>query len=397
MNECYPKYLLYPVLIALSLLINSRNSAQCTCSDGSPAKTDIKNVTIVFPSNSTKKITMPQFSPATGTLVCVDAKIFLTSVATLNLENDDVMPIDYMAYYSRKDTFTGPGIGAPITGAVTKGYGPYHLAASDGVYKGPDFVTIGPDTVYNKLLYQLSTTNTVNYLGGGTVDFYYTSSVFAYAVGSDYYSLGVASKNSLDFRLTYSYCNNIILKNNFRNFQVAKISSNDVALSWNVQNEIQNSNYEIQFSENAQDFEDIGTTTAGSAAGAEAKYQFKHHFDKPLSGKLFFRIKQGTGQSARFSEIKAISSEGESFPLKVFPNPVVRNINMELSEPVSGNLTVELISVTGQVLQTNKVVANSTTHLQMTIENSPPAGFYYLKAHNETTRKVYSGKVLFSR
>ncbi len=397
MNQCYPNTFLYPVLVVLSLFHQNISQAQCTCSDGSPALTEVRNTSIIFSSNSTKLITMPQFNPSTGMLVCVNAKIYLTSVVRLALENDELFAVNYTAYYNRKDTFTGPGIASPIVGAVTKSYGPYSLAASNGSYQGPDYVAIGPDTVYNKLLYQLNTTNTVNYLGAGTVDFFYKSSVTPYALGSDYYLLGVSSKNVLDFQLTYSYCSNIILKSNIRNFEVRKISGDDVSLSWIALNESKINNYEIQVSEDATTFQNVGSTSTGSASGSETKYEYQYHPDKPASRKSYFRIKHGSGTAIRYSEIKALNQDGSATDLRIYPNPVVRTINMELDEPVSGNLTIELISLSGQVLQRNKIFASNNTTLQMSVVNTPPAGFYYIRARHEASKKVYSGKVLFAR
>ncbi|HTE09258.1 MAG TPA: choice-of-anchor E domain-containing protein [Flavitalea sp.] len=397
MNQCYPNTFLYPVLIVLSLFHQNISQAQCTCSDGSPAFTEVRSTSIIFSSNSTKLITMPQFNPSTGMLVCVNAKIYLTSVVRLALENDELFAVNYTAYYNRKDTFTGPGIATPIVGAVNKSYGPYSLGASNGSYQGPDYVAIGPDTVYNKLLYQLNTTNTVNYLGAGTVDFLYKSAVTPYALGSDYYLLGVSSKNVLDFQLTYSYCSTIILKSNIRNFQVRKISGDDVSLSWIALNESKINNYEIQVSEDATSFQNVGSTSTGSASGTETKYEYQYHPDKPAGRKSYFRIKHGSGTAARYSEIKALYPDGSATDLRIYPNPVVRTINMELNEPVSGNLTVELISLTGQVLQTNKIFASNNITLQMNVVNTPPAGFYYIRARHEGSKKVYSGKVLFAR
>lgn len=344
---------------------------------------------------------MPQFQPTTGTLICVSAKIYLTSVLRMRLENNDSRTVDYLVDYVRNDSFAGPGISPSITGSRSKTYGPYHLAPDDGISfntGGADNVAIGPDTVYNKVLYQTTTANVVNYLGSGTVSFAYKSTVNTYAIGSDYYSLAVNSQNKVDFTLTYSYCNNILLKLSLQNFQAILKDRENVLLSWITPLENENNSYEIELSENGSSFRPVGTTAAQSVNGAPAKYDYQYHLDQPAGGKLYFRIKQINGKGAAYSDVRIVSLGTDAFPgVRIYPNPVVQNINMEFDRPLTGQYKIELSNQMGQIVYSSSVRLNNSTAFQVQLNNRPPAGIYFLRTHEVATGKVYSGKLLFTK
>lgn len=401
MKQCYPKIPLFIAFFTLLFYLPVSSTAQCLCSDGSPALTEVHPYNTSFPTSVTTVMTMPQFQPSTGTLVCVDAKISLTSIIRMKLENDTAVTKTYIANYSRKDTLSGPGISPSIFGAKSKDYGPYTLAASDGVpfnSGGADNVTIGPDTVYNNVIYQGSTTNVTGYLGAGNVNFAYSSNASAGASGSDYYILAVNSQNKLSFTLTYSYCKNVVLKLNLKSFQAILKDKDNVLLAWSTLNENKNNNYEIELSENGSSFRTIGTTSAKSADGIAAKYDYQYHIDQPVGGKLYFRIKQVDGKATAYSDVRIINMGADAFPgVRIYPNPVVRNINLEFDRPLNGDFRIELSNQVGQVVYTTSTRLNNSTSLQVRLNNPPPPGIYYLRAVQGGSGGVYSGKLLFTK
>ncbi len=399
MKQCYPKIPLFIAFFTLIFYHPESSFAQCMCSDGTPAKTEVHTMSLSFPSNSVAPLTVPQFQPSAGTLMCVNAQVFLTSIVRMRFENDDVVPVVGTVRYIRSDTLTGPGISPPITGTYLKTYGPYNLGPTDDVpYSGPDYVMIGPDTVYNDVLYDVTTSNVVAYLGNGTVTFNYVSNVSTDAKGADYYNLGTTPQNKLRFVVSYSYCDAIVLKLNLKNFQAILKDPQNVFLSWSTLNENKNNNYEIELSENGSSFKTIGTTPAKPANGASAEYNYQYHPDQPVGGKLYFRIKQVNGKTAAYSDVRIINMGSDAYPgLRIYPNPVVRNINLEFDRPLSGDFRIELSNQVGQIIYTTQTRMNNNAALQVQVNNPPPPGVYYLRATQAGTNKVYSGKLLFTK
>ena len=397
MKQCYPKVFPYLAFVILVFYLPNTSLAQCMCSDGSPAQTQQHTISTNFSSNSTTVFSVPMFDATVGTLVCVNAKVYLTSILRMRLENDEAFSIDYTVKYQRKDTFSGPGIVPDVIGSKNKNYGPYTLDGSDGdPFAGPDFVSIGPDTIYNLKLYEATTTNVVPYLGTDSIDFTYKSAVSTFAIGSDVYALAVTANNRVDFVMTYSFCNTSVLAMSIKDFQ-ASLAGNDVSVRWTTENEIKSNNYEIEVSENGSKYYSIGSKKATAIDGAAAKYDYKYHFNKPLAGKLFVRIKQVAGNSTRYSQIKALFAGNVVQALNIYPNPVVRNINLEFDEPLSGDYSVELANQVGQVVLQKKVRLSNSMRLEVQVDNPPTPGIYYLRARQMGSSKVYSGKLLFTR
>jgi hypothetical protein len=367
------------------------------CSDGTPAQTQQHAMSTNFSSNSTTVFKVPQFDATVGTLVCVNAKVYLTSILRMRLENDEAFNIDYTVRYQRKDTFTGPGIVPDVVGTKNKNYGPYSLDGSDGdPFAGPDFVSIGPDTIYNLKLYEATTTNVVSYLGTDSIDFTYKSVVSTFAIGSDVYALAVTSTNRVDFVMNYSYCNTAVLALNIQNFDAA-LRGSYVSVSWTTRNEIKNNNYDIEVSENGKEYYSIGSKKS-TVEGASAKYGHKYHFDKQLAGRLFVRIKQVNGKTVRYSQVKALYGGMDALrAMSIYPNPVVRNLNLQFAEPLSGDFIVEVTNQVGQIVMQQKMTLANNLKIEVTIDNPPPPGIYYVKARQSGSSKVYSGKLLFTR
>jgi hypothetical protein len=397
MNQCYPKVPYILALIILILYLPGQVNAQCTCSDGSAALTKVETHSEYFPNNIPTGFNVPQFSPALGTLVCVNARIYLTSVIRFRLENNANIPVSYTIRYVRFDTLSGPGISPEVSGLVMKNYGPYPLAASDGVTgSGPDIIVTPKDTVYNNVLYQATTSNVAPYLGTGNVTFYYSSGVPTYAVGNDHYTLELAPINYLNFQLTYSYCPNAVLASNIKNFNAALVDDNNVSLKWTSLNESKNSIYEIQVSHDGKQFKSAGTTRAQSVDGASAKYAYQYHVDKSDNRKLYFRVRQSTG--AAYSEIKSVNLLSEPVnKMSVYPNPVIRNLMLDFEAPVSGDYQVSFTNQVGQVVYSAKIKMNNSNTMQVLINDPPAPGVYYMRATNIASNQSQTAKVVFAR
>jgi Leucine-rich repeat (LRR) protein len=142
---------------------------------------------------------------------------------------------------------------------------------------------------------------------------------------------------------------------------VGKSNNNVNELSWQVQNPTPNAGFEVEYSQNGQDFETIGTLTA---AGETATYQF---MDKAPQSKLsFYRLKineLGVSEAA-FSPIIKIQTSQILRGVTIYPNPVS---DILMIENEAGQ-NVEIINTVGQVVvktKTNDVQTSiNVTHLQ---------------------------------
>ena len=394
-------YTTLPLLLAFVMLIFYLPTplyAQCLCSDGSAPMTSENSVSTNFSSNKTSIFSMPKFDASLGTLVCVNAKAYVTSVLRWRLENEESVALDYRVKYTRWDTVTGPGISPDVTGSIQKFYGPHHLEPTDGnANVGPDFIAMGPDTIYKQKLFEGTTSDVTGYMGTGTVDFVYKTGALCYPdQGGDYYFFGSFPLNKVEFFMTYSYCNAMVLPLNIQNFSVKLKSKDDVSISFSANNESKNTNYEIELSYDASQFRTIGTPTPGPFNGTSTEYSYQYHLDQPVGGKLYFRIKQKTGDRDKYSIIKSVDLGAARYGgLRIYPNPVVRRIQIEFDTPMTGDYVIDLTNQVGQVIFTQKMRMDNSQTLQIDMDNSPGPGIYFLRARAQTSKKVFTGKLLF--
>ena len=75
----------------------------------------------------------------------------------------------------------------------------------------------------------------------------------------------------------------------------------------------------------------------------------------------------------------------------------MRNINLQFDEPLSGDYSIELSNQVGQVVFQQKVRLSNSMKFEVTVDNPPPPGIYYLRARQMGSPKVYAGKLLFRR
>ena len=82
--------------------------------------------------------------------------------------------------------------------------------------------------------------------------------------------------------------------------------------------------------------------------------------------------------------------------IKVFPNPSVGDVFLELSDSFSENLIVKLYNSNGSLLSTKKIKAGET---QLTLDNQDfrDAGFYIFKVFSEKNEPLSIGKFFIAR
>lgn len=397
MKQRYPIFALL-VFIILIFYLPKSTYAQCLCSNGSAPQTIEHNMATTFQSNKTSVFEMPQFDPSVGTLVCVNARAWVTSVLRWTLENEEEMPLAYRVRYTRWDTVTGPGINPDVTGSLVKYYGPHTLQATDYTPgSGPDFMTMGPDTIYKQKLFEGTTSDVMDYLGSGTISFVYKTGALCYPdQGGDYYLFGSFPRNMVEFSMTYSYCDPDVLPLNIQHFQVVKQKNNSISLSWTAPSENKNNTYEIEISHDGAQFSSIGSVSTGLIKGATTEYQYQYNPDQGFSGKLYFRLKQQENKQVTYSIIKFVELQGKGRNgLHIYPNPVInqKRLQVDFDSPMNGTFAIDLTNQMGQTVFTQQYWLTDNKTLQIDLTNVPPPGMYFLRARELRSNQSFTGKL----
>ncbi|MBS1933829.1 MAG: T9SS type A sorting domain-containing protein [Bacteroidetes bacterium] len=158
-------------------------------------------------------------------------------------------------------------------------------------------------------------------------------------------------------------------------FSVILTSNQEVALSWNTQEEMNSSYFEVERSINGITWENVATIRAKGNSATVSNYNYTDV--TAVNGVAYYRLKMvDLDGQYMYSEIKVVRStlvKGISF----FPNPARDFVNVSLSQS-SSDVTVQLINQAGQVLQERKASAGNATTITMQV-NQYAQGMYVLR------------------
>jgi len=183
------------------------------CPNGQAAGTTAFDTTIAFGAGIVStQVKFPKFDPQTGMVTCVKLCVTIKGIIdTVALENYSSAAQNASYTYTRNDTITGPGIPSYLTSNANLGFGPFALSATNGVPgSGPDFFSVGPDTVLTRVLCSnISDSATIAQFYGVNDSVIYNYAIDANAVGvvtgGSYFSF-VLSSALVNFHFSYCTC-----------------------------------------------------------------------------------------------------------------------------------------------------------------------------------------------
>ncbi len=255
----------------------------------------------------------------------------------------------------------------------------------------PDFVTTDNTAPYGiSVLRNTSTVGAIN--ADAKVDFTTATNPISVAIGDvdgdgiPEISVANAGSNSVSvFQINLSVAP--VTLTDIRAYQ----QNTGVKIEWTAQQEINIDRYEIERSQNGQQFIKTGSVKATGNSNVAIKYNL---FDpNPFSGLNFYRIKIIEAGKETYSQILKVNmNNGSKNNINVYPNPIKGNaIGLEINLQ-KGNYTLIVTNTFGQQVMNKKIIHAGGAATE-TIEASSPlaAGVYQLSLIGEgidITRQV---------
>ncbi|HEY8735036.1 MAG TPA: T9SS type A sorting domain-containing protein, partial [Puia sp.] len=288
---------------------------------------------------------------------------------------------------------SGPGI------TITNVYNATHGYDTLSYYGTPkDTITYGPENIITNPNGAASTGGNAAYLGIGTVNFSYTinGGMVTLDGGSNYRSAVTTVIGGI-MKLTYYWCPTVPLGTAISNFSVYK-SKGSVSLQWLGTNDQKDIVYEIEYSKDNEHWQSAGVLPAGSApTGTVAQYQYQYNLTKADVGEIYFRIKRTDSEgNVVYSVVKLVNLqlEDQRPGIQIYPNPVNRQILIRFDELQTGNYSLELAGITGQVIERKQVQLSGVNITSMDLSVKPANGIYFLRAVNMANNRLFLTKVI---
>lgn len=173
----------------------------------------------------------------------------------------------------------------------------------------------------------------------------------------------------------------------------AALNGNDVQLKWKTVSEANSDKFIIERSTDGTNYTQIGVKQAAGYSTTESNYSYTD--PNMTDNARYYRVKlvdfDGKGS---YSNVAIVRKSGGIKGMKIFPNPVVNQLNLEFSN-MKGNHTVSLYNINGQEVVRQVISVNSTVQYFTLVKNSLPAGSYIIKVKSNDNQETYSEKVIF--
>lgn len=159
----------------------------------------------------------------------------------------------------------------------------------------------------------------------------------------------------------------------------AKSQTNSVLLNWRTASETNNDRFEVQWSTDAINWQELGFVSGHGTTPSPHEYSFLD--TRPLKGLNYYRLRQvDFNGKATYSSIVSAIVDGQP-AVKVYPNPAADWVT--ISNIQEGD-RVTLTNAAGVTLQT--ATASGTT---VTLQTAAlPAGVHYLSVNGGRTQKL---------
>lgn len=173
------------------------------------------------------------------------------------------------------------------------------------------------------------------------------------------------------------------------------LSDGQVNLTWTTAQELNSSYFEVQRSTNGgTSWDNLGKVQAQGVSALPTNYSFTDA--SPVSGVDEYRLQMvDLDGKTTYSQVETIRTTVVT-SLSIFPNPVRDNLNITLGgESASGDLTIGLYNLVGQLMVQRKVTNAGGTTITLPV-SSYPAGNYLVRI-TAADGSSQSSKVLIFR
>jgi len=386
MKYIYKTFFIVFIPAVFGLLIAQKGYTQCPGGQPEPGPTAYDTTVSTGSGNYEAFFSFPKFDPQNGTLSCMRLTMIMTGVVNMFLENNVTSATTYNINYNRRDTVSGPGLSTPMSNNANVNYGPYNLAASNGTpFSGPDFTSIGPDTVLNAVTVVRTITDSATldqFYGTDSVTYRYAINVNSSVTGSGDYLFSVGTTGFITFRIEYCYCPPLILPSSLFSLKAVKQTEMTADLSWKKP-ALQNENYifQVEVSPDGRRFYTEASIDK-NAMDVDGQYHFRYTPASLQQSNYYFRIRiKYADGSYRLSQVKSLQLGTRKSSFTVFPNPSDGIVGIKFDDVNATTMNIQIININGQTVYNEKLQVNGPAYRQITRLST---GTYWLRLSDVT-------------
>jgi Secretion system C-terminal sorting domain len=205
--------------------------------------------------------------------------------------------------------------------------------------------------------------------------------------GTLYYFRIYGASNSVSTRNgTYNFCGTTGLSATVLPVELsslnASVKNDKVELNWTVESALNNLYFEIERSNDANQYQTIGKVTGAGTTAQTVQYSFTDI--APAANTNFYRLKLvDNNGSFKYSAVVTAKLDGKiKNALQVYPNPVTDKINLKITAAAAVNSTIKIFNNTGGVVyEKNKKLVKGENIIVISRPDDLARGLYFLQVN----------------
>jgi hypothetical protein len=178
----------------------------------------------------------------------------------------------------------------------------------------------------------------------------------------------------------------------FIGIKATQQSNNAIAITWNVQNEINIQSYEVEKSTDGKTYYAIGSVTAIGLS------QYNLEDDNAATGVNYYRVHStGSDGSIQYSQIVQVITGAGDASIAIYPNPVQdAQIGVQFTNMPAGIYIAKLLTTLGQVITTKTINhAGGSATQTIPFNKTLAKGIYQLEIINTVDKSVTTHEVQY--
>jgi hypothetical protein len=153
-------------------------------------------------------------------------------------------------------------------------------------------------------------------------------------------------------------------------------------LTWSTATESNNRGFEVERSADGKNFSSIGFVASKAENGnSTSALNYQLTDNRPFAGDSYYRLKQmdKDGKFA-YSKVILLGRKVAEISLGIYPNPVIRELNVVINAPKAGKITLVVTDLSGKVVMQNAASVTAGMNRQAMNIEQLSAGSYIIKA-----------------
>ncbi|MEP7111471.1 MAG: SBBP repeat-containing protein [Ferruginibacter sp.] len=164
-------------------------------------------------------------------------------------------------------------------------------------------------------------------------------------------------------------------------------ATRDNVLKWKTAKEINTKEFEIEWSDNGQDFKKIGVQKAAVNSNTESHYTYRHSTQGREDN--YYRLKMVDMDGLlTYSKIIRISTMLKSTEVTTFPNPVIDLVKLNIRAMKNESILFHLHSADGKIVASKSFDVIKGSNLFHWNLRAVPAGKYFISSNNDQLKTM---------